>query len=831
MKNDQQVYLIGNAHIDPVWLWRWQEGYAEIKATFRSALDRMKEFPDFVFTSACADYYEWIEENDPLMFAEIRQRVKEGRWVIVGGWWIQPDCNLPSGESFVRHGLYSQQYFFEKFGVTAKTGYNVDSFGHNGMLPQILKKSGMDYYVFQRPCEAENGKIPGPLFWWESPDGSRVLAFRIDSYGDSPGADGAERKRQNVLQHVSLAKEKGYPVMCFYGVGNHGGGPTISLLNMLEKMKWGVDGDQLAFSSPNDYFKKAALFSGKLPVWKNELQHHASGCYSTMSELKRYNRKAESLLLAAEKFAVITSLCTGLDYPGEKLKNGWKDVMFNQFHDVMGGCCIKDAAADAKAFYGEAVAIGSRALNAAVQKISWAVDTMGEKPKHVNKDQDFYLWEEENCGAPVIVFNPLSWEAEVPVCVNRLLCGVTDQNGDSVSSQKVRGQQTNMSDKWNTLFMAKVPALGYRLYWMYLSKKQEPAETQADLKCGESSIENEFMRLEIDKHTGYIKRLFDKKRGKDVLSGDGAVPLVVDINHCDTWAHNYFEFRDVIAKFCDAEIKVTENGPVRAAIRVSSRYGRSVLTQYFMLYAHRPGVEVRVRLDWREQHKLLKLSFQVNAEKPESVYEIPYGFIKRQANGEENPGQKWISIEGEDGGLSLLNDCKYSFDIKENEMRMTIANGSIYADHYADYYGENRDDECEFMDQGIQEFRYFLLPHSKGWERPQTVKRAYELNTEFPHVMETYHAGPLPKVKENIKISAPNIIAAVLKQSENGQELILRFYETQGIPADTEIELLLLHKSFHAHFTPCEIKTFYVPLQDHGEIHEVDMTELKLFNG
>lgn len=193
-----------------------------------------------------------------------------------------------------------------------------------------------------------------------------------------------------------------------------------------------------------------------------------------------------------------------------------------------------------------------------------------------------------------------------------------------------------------------------------------------------------------------------------MLSGDGAVPLVVDINHCDTWAHDYFEFRDVIAKFCDAEIKVIENGPVRAVIRVISRYGRSVLTQYFMLYAHRPGVEVHVKLDWRECHKLLKLSFPVNIEKPESVYEIPYGFIKREANGEENPGQQWIAIEGENGGLSLLNDGKYSFDTKDNEMRMTIANGSIYADHYADYFGENRDDECEYMDQGIQEFEYFL---------------------------------------------------------------------------------------------------------------------------
>ena len=168
-----KIYLIGNAHLDPVWLWRWQEVFSEIISTFRSALDRMKDFPDFKFTSACAVYYQWIEKVDPDMFEEIKERVKEGRWNIVGGWFLQPDCNLPSGESFARHGLISQRYFKEKFGITAKTGYNVDSFGHNASLPQILKKSGMNNYVFMRPMP-EEGKTKETLFNWESADGSSV---------------------------------------------------------------------------------------------------------------------------------------------------------------------------------------------------------------------------------------------------------------------------------------------------------------------------------------------------------------------------------------------------------------------------------------------------------------------------------------------------------------------------------------------------------------------------------------------------------------------------------------------------------------------------------
>ncbi len=183
------LHMIGNAHIDPVWLWRWQEGCHEVLASFRSALDRLNEDPDFVFVSSSAVFYSWVEQIQPAMFEEIRARVREGRWEIVGGWWLQPDCNIPGGESFVRQGLYGQRYFKTKFGVTARVGYNVDSFGHHGMLPQILKQSGLDYYVFMRPNPQEQG-LPGRLFWWESNDGSRVLAYRIpfEYYLLGPGA-------------------------------------------------------------------------------------------------------------------------------------------------------------------------------------------------------------------------------------------------------------------------------------------------------------------------------------------------------------------------------------------------------------------------------------------------------------------------------------------------------------------------------------------------------------------------------------------------------------------------------------------------------------------
>jgi len=227
----QTLHMIGNAHLDVVWLWPWQEGFGEVKATFRAALDLMNDCDDFLFTASSAALYEWIEHNDPAMFDEIKSRVAEGRWEIAGGWWVQPDCNLPSGESFVRQGLYGQRYFKEKLGVTATVGYNVDSFGHHAMLPQILRKCGLSRYVFMRPQRHEMG-LPGPLFWWESDDGSCVLAARIPYEYCTWG----QELRQHVRKCAVELKAPFDELLCFYGVGNHGGGPTRENLHSIRAM-------------------------------------------------------------------------------------------------------------------------------------------------------------------------------------------------------------------------------------------------------------------------------------------------------------------------------------------------------------------------------------------------------------------------------------------------------------------------------------------------------------------------------------------------------------------------------------------------------------------
>jgi alpha-mannosidase len=372
--------------------------------------------------------------------------------------------------------------------------------------------------------------------------------------------------------------------------------------------------------------------------------------------------------------------------------------------------------------------------------------------------------------------------------------------------------------------------MGYKLYFMYLTKEFTLPESTMTLMAEDNVVENDYIRLEIEPHTGYIKKLYDKVQDVNILSSSGAVPIVIDINHCDTWAHGYFEFRNELARFSDAKVKVIENGPVRAKIRVESSYNNSVLRQDFILYKNKPGVEVQVKLDWRERHKLLKLSFLVNIKEPRATYEIPYGFIERPTNGEEEPGQQWIDVTGKTDekqyGMALLNDSKYSFDINESEMRMTVANGSIYADHFGNYVEKNRDELCEYMDQGIQEFKYALLPHAGDWRDSGIVRMANELNTPPIHVMETYHKGAMPQSLEGIKISVKNIIATVYKKAEDENGYILRCYESSGKQTAANIELPILNRSWQSEFSPCEIKTFFIPQEEQDAIKEVDFIEL-----
>ena len=801
----KKLYLIGNAHIDPVWLWQWQDGFHETKATFRSALDRMNEYADFVFVSSSAAIYEWVEQSDPQMFAEIQQRVAEGRWKIVGGWWIEPDCNIPSGESFVRQGLYGQRYFQEKFGVTAKVGYNVDSFGHHGMLPQILKKSGMPYYVFMRPSPHEKG-LPGRLFWWESDDGSRVLTFRIALEYCSWGKE-LQRHIANIAAEL---KDPLNEMLCFYGVGNHGGGPTKENLDSIRSLREDPQMPELVLGAPDEFFEAAETRNSILPVVHEDLQHHASGCYAAHSGVKTWNRKSENKLVAAEKFSALAERITGQPYPRD-LERAWKNVLFNQFHDILAGTSLEVAYEDARDLYGEANSIGDRAVNSAIQALAWKIDVQPEAGL-----------------IPIAVFNPHAWEvrSNIEIEVGGVLSDqilVDDQNRP-VPFQFVQSQATS-GGRQRLSFIADLPSLGYRLYRLV---SRPAAKEFKPVSASQTVLENGRFRLEFDPETGYIKSLRDKTRSLEMFIADAAVPVVLD-DRSDTWSHNVFTFNQVAGKFRARKVSLVEQGPVKSVIRVTSEYNQSTLIQDFAMFADRDEIEVSVTVDWHEQMKMLKLRFPLNIIQMKATYEIPYGHIERMANGEEEPGQSWIDLSGisrDTGyryGLSILNDGKYSYDVNIRDIGLTVLRSPIYAHHMP--LEPDPEKIYTYMDQGVQKFHYTLYAHDGSWDEAGTVRKAAELNQRPVTLVTTLHDGPLPMSDSFLSVDQDNLVVSVIKLAEDNDDLIIRCYETARVATTGTISLPKFNRTIEAEFGPCEIKTFRVPRDPAMPVVETNLLE------
>lgn len=805
MDNDsterRALHMIGNAHIDPVWLWRWPEGYQEARATFRSAAALLEEYDDFVFTCNQVVLLSWVEESDPALFDVIRQRVAEGRWVLTGGWWVEPDCNLPAGESFVRQGLIGQRYLLEKFGVKATVGMNVDPFGHNAMLPQILRKQGITGYCFLRPGPHEL-QLPGSPFWWQSPDGSRVMTHRIPHEYCGPRADLAHHTAKAIAQ-LSAGE-----AMVFYGVGNHGGGPTRANLESIRRLNELGTFGPLRLSSPDRYFANQP--GDELPVWEGDLQHHARGCYSAHSGIKRWNRRAENALLTAERWATVAETVGDVPYPLAEFDRAWRQVLFNQFHDILPGSAIESSYDDARDQLGEATAIAHRALNRSLQSIARRVAIATDPERQ-----------------PVLVFNPHPWPLHTDVAAELALPTtppvVLDDAGQPVPSQRIQGEAT-VSDpgRQRIVFSARIPPLGYRMYRF----SPGTAATNSPLRATDTTLENDLLLAEVDPATGGLHRLVDKRSGVDVVGAPTAPHTVVSDDASDTWGHDVVTYALAGKPFRPQRIHLVESGPVRAVIRVESRYGTSTLVEDITLGAHADQLEVRVTLDWHEQLKLLKLRFPTTLHDVTATWEIPFGFIERDTEGAEEPGQSWIDISGTtaDGraaGLAIVNEAKFGYDVSESDIGVTIARSPVYAWH--DPRRLSDDETYGYQDQGRQQFRYLVVPHGDDWRRAELPRRSAELAQPAIPMLESFHDGPLPTQSSFVTAVEGSVRMSAIKCAEDGSgDVVVRAYESAGQEQHARFDLPFVGQTIEADFTPHEIKTFRVTAHT---VEEVDLIE------
>jgi alpha-mannosidase len=779
--------MIGNAHIDPVWLWQWPEGYQEVRATFRSAVDRLDEYPDFVFTCDSALFFAWVEESDPPLLERIRAHIAGGRFQVIGGWWIEPDCNIPGGESFVRHALYGQRYLRDTFGITATTGANLDSFGHNATIPQILAKSGCDSYVFLRPGPLEK-EMESPIFWWESPDGSRVLAYRIPHEYCAPKDDIGEHVERAIASLPPGDEEWAV----FYGVGNHGGGPTIANLEQIKTL-----GPRYRPSSLRAFFDGIASRNGEIPTIRGELQHHSPGCYTTHSGIKKWNRRAENLLLRAEKWSAVASHLGAQAYPADALRRAWKLVLFNQFHDTLAGTSIEPAYDDARDQLGHASSLAADAFNAAIQSIARQIAI-----------------EQEEEMRPVVVFNPHPWTLRTDVEIEYTWlraegAHVVDDGGESVPMQLTRPLTTMSGLRGRLVFPVEVPPLGYRTY--RVRKGFVEAEPMR-------SLENEHLLLELDPATGRIAKLVVKATGADLAAPDAKHAVVID-DRSDTWGHAVTEYDDEVGEFECESVELVESGPVRAILRVVSRYGSSRLREDYILGRDDRYVDVRVTVDWHEQLKLLKLRYPTSIDARRATYETPYGHLERETNGHEEPGQSWVDVSAGDRGLAVINDAKHGYDVRGGDIGISAVRSPVWAWHAPRELEEGGD--FEYMDQGRQNIVVRLVPHPGDWRAAAVPRLAAELNQPAYALIETFHEGPLAQRGSFAHDGGEAVLVTAVKLAEDGGAWVVRAVETAGRDGDARIELF--GRALTARFGPHEIKTLLVPFD--GEARETSLLE------
>jgi len=800
-----RFHMIGHAHIDPVWLWRWTEGVSLVHSTFRSALDRMNETDDFCFTASSAQFYEWVAENDPAMIAEIRKRVDEGRWNIVGGWWVEPDVNMPSGESLVRQGLYGQLTLQRLLGQRAKVATNPDSFGHTGTLPQIIKLQGMENYIFMRPGPHEKS-LPADLFWWEGADGTRVLTYRIQlSYNDR----GPVRDRiENILETCRDQPLKNF--MAYYGAGDHGGGATRENIRSIDALKVEKDAPEVFYSTPDNYFAEVRAYKDlKLPVVKDDLQHHAVGCYTAESAIKKGNRQSEAALVTAEKIAAIGSSVWGGSYPMEELTTAWKKVLFLQFHDSLAGTSLYEHSRDAREGYGLALDMAHEVTYMTVQKLEWQVPA------------------EDPASQYLLVFNPHAWEVRGNIEYDFNWGNapesslVEDEQGNPLLHQWAPGS-TETGSRKKLVVAATLPPLGYR------QLRLSDGNTHTDehrVKATLNKLENEYLLVNFS--TEGTIGIIDRENGKKLFAGGetGCRAVVLD-DPSDTWSHDVKMYADEIGAFGNASIKVLENGPLRATIRSISTYGASTLMIDWMLYAGARNLEARLTLDWHEHLKMLKFSFPVDVTSPSATYETPYGFIERATNGNEDPGQRWINLSGvRDGshyGLTIMNDAKYGYNVVDNDLRISVVRSAVFAHHRPKVLDMTA--EYLWMDQGIQTFRMLLIPHAVSWKENSIARIAEEFMSPSVLIYQGIHGGSMPKADSFLAVDSPSVVVSAIKKAEVGEDLIIRCVEASGIQTDATLDLRFAGRKWTGRFRPFEIKSLRMD-QNTGDIKEVNLLE------
>ena len=771
MSFDQDIqkytaYLVGHSHIDMNWLWPWEETVEVCRRDFTAMDSLMEKYPDFRFSQSQAAVYAAVEQHHPDLFDRIKERVETGQWDITASTWVEGDLNTAMGETLVRQILYTRAYIREKFGVTPRVCWEPDTFGHPAVMPQILKKCGVDFYYF---CRAGKGY---PVFWWESPDGSRILAFN-----DASGYNG-EIWPTNVGSSCRLLSDASDLNMGLwvYGVGDHGGGATardiergqaINRMPLLPKTKP---------SSVHEFFDRLTDEVLHFPVVKDELNTIFEGCYTSHGDIKRLNRSGEMLLLTGETIAAQAALDADAAYPQQELADAWKNQCFHQFHDILCGCSIgltyREAAETLKPSHETLRALTGEALQCWAERVEIAGDAPG-----------------------IVVYNQLAWSRTEPVRVSTSL--LADPDCKSVVDSQGRCFPVQKVDDALVFIAHDVPALGCEVYH---PSSSEAAESSTSLKVEDTRgilLENEFLAARIHPDSGSIHSLKLKPSGHDLLTDGRSLDPVGRENSglinrfMVYWerphpmsAWNIGDISRIDSLVAGAQVELIDSGPVCARVRVKHTFLQSSLEQDIVLYAGVNKLDFVTVIDWHEKGgaevdaPMLKVTFTPKLQRSQAVYETPFGVTERTADGSEVPALRWASISDGQYGLSLLNDCKYGHHAQGSTLALTLVRASYEPDNNPD--------------AGLHPVTYSLCPHEGDWFSNLTHRRGIEHNQPLLTVVEDAHYGTIHPHEAGLDELPESIVVSAVKFSETGgdpRSLIIRLSEVCGQAVTAKLNL------------------------------------------
>ena len=823
------VHCVGHAHIDMNWMWSWPETVAVTNDTFGTVLRLMEEFPEFRFSQSQAAVYAIAQQFNPPLLADIARRVKEGRWEVTASHWVENDKNMACGESLCRHLLYTRRYMRELFGLSPEDvciDWAPDTFGHPTTVPTYLVRGGIKYLYLHRPGVLGQER-PG-AFWWQGPDGARVLV-RNDMVLGYNGSI-APAIADHLLKFTRTTGCRAF--MFVFGVGDHGGGPTRrDVVRALDMDTWPVF-PNVKFSTSRAFYEILEK-EGDLPTLDCELNTIFTGCYTSQSLIKKANRFGENRLIDAELAATLDWAVAGQAYPADSLRQGWQDTLFSHFHDIMPGSCVRDSRTYSHGLYQKTIATTSMVETQALRHLASLIDTSAAADAETADVPPSSLASGQGAGVgyraadgllsraepglgqgnrPFIVFNPTAWDrsdvveatiwdnapADAPRPLGERAFCVRTPDGSTVPAQAIDHGRFWGHDYLTVVFPVGVAGYGYSQY--AISEEScaaaQPGAWQLERKHTMSrlaterqprGLENEMVRLEVDPTTGGIRSLLDKRSGIALISPEsGAAALEYGVERPHQMTSWLIEHTGPTEHPEASAVRLLLDGPYRASIAVDLRIRESDLTLTYELRAGDPKVYLHLEGTWFQrgtEHSgvpVLRMAFPLAIDNARARYEIPFGAIDRDLrDGEEVPSQQWARVVGEAGGRRagclLVNDCKYGHSLDGNVLRLTLIRSSYEPDPLPEI--------------GRHEMHMALAPFTDDMTVAEATRLARELNHHLRVVGTDAHAGGLAPQGWFLSVEGENVVVSGVKKAEDGEGLIVRLYETAGAEATARISL------------------------------------------